>query len=384
MSVRDFFRQRAEAKRFGALPKAARELVFYAEDGGAWPHLGPIVSELLRRGHQLSYLTSSSDDPVLTRNEQGLHAFWIGSGIARTSIFVQLDARVCVMTMPDLECSFIKRSKLRPVQYAYVFHSIVSAHMIYRKVAFDHYDTDLCVGPHHVEEIRAAEQRYGLPAKELVQHGYGRLDTILAEGVAGDTDRAPGSTRVLIAPSWGPTCIVESLGEPLVRALVEAGFDVTLRPHPTTSERFPGAVEQVVAAMAGHDNFQLDTDMASSASLHASDVMVSDWSGAALEYAFGRERPVIFVDVPRKVNNEDYGELGIEPLEVSVREELGAVVSPDRLEDLPAAVERLVADPQAMRARIVAAREQHVFHVGRSAVAGADAIEAMLGAAVDG
>ena len=31
--------------------------------------------------------------------------------------------------------------------------------------------------------------------------------------------------------------------------------------------------------------------------------MVSDWSGAALEYSFGLKKPVIFLDLPKKVNN---------------------------------------------------------------------------------
>ena len=30
----------------------------------------------------------------------------------------------------------------------------------------------MAAGPHHVREIRAAEQAYGLPPKNLVEHGY--------------------------------------------------------------------------------------------------------------------------------------------------------------------------------------------------------------------
>ena len=33
--------------------------------------------------------------------------------------------------------------------------------------------------------------------------------------------------------------------------------------------------------------------------------MVSDWSGVAMEFAFGLERPVLFIDVPRKTNNPE-------------------------------------------------------------------------------
>jgi hypothetical protein len=40
---------------------------------------------------------------------------------------------------------------------------------------------------------------------------------------------------------------------------------------------------------------------------------------------------VVFVDLPRKVNNPAYQDIPCEPLEVAIREEIGVVVSPERL-----------------------------------------------------
>ena len=36
------------------------------------------------------------------------------------------------------------------------------------------------------------------------------------------------------------------------------------------------------------------------------DILISDWSGSAFEFAFGTLRPVIFLDLPKKINNESY------------------------------------------------------------------------------
>ena len=63
--------------------------------------------------------------------------------------------------------------------------------------------------------------------------------------------------------------------------------------------------------------------------MHDSDLMISDWSGAALDYAFGLGKPVLFIDVPRKVNDPSYTELGIEPIESSIRDVVGMVIPPD-------------------------------------------------------
>ena len=72
---------------------------------------------------------------------------------ARTVLFRKIECREFVMTIPDLQNMWLKRS-VHPVHYTYVFHSTNSTHTSYRKGAFDHYDTIMCVGQYHVDEIR--------------------------------------------------------------------------------------------------------------------------------------------------------------------------------------------------------------------------------------
>jgi len=380
-----------EQARFKRLPAEARSIVFYAEDAASWVHLGPVVEELVGElDRRVCYLTSNATDPVFERNLPKLECFYIGEGMLRATLFAAIQADVLVMTMPDLETMQIKRSRAK-VHYAYVFHSLVSSHMIYRAHAFDHYDSLLCCGPHHVEEARATEAELGLAPRRLIEHGYGRLDAILAERERRD-ERPPAAEaplRVLVAPSWGAQGLIEAHGVETTRVLLDAGYFVTLRPHPFTARKWPESIAALEREFSGHERFFLETNMSSQDSLHASDLMISDWSGAALEYAFGQERPVLFLDVPRKVNNPEYERIPCEPLEASVRAEIGVVHAPDALDELPAAVERLCADPSRFREQIRRLREQNVFNVGHSGRAGADAIAELadefrgVGAGVD-
>src|SRR5205085_4400175 len=141
-----------------------------------------------------------------------------------------------------------------------VFHSMVSTHMIYEPDGFDHYDTVCCVGPYMIDEVRRREHEYGLAPKELVEHGYGRLDAILESAAARPRrDRPSDPPVVLIAPSWGPTCIFETCGEQLVRVLLDAGYEVVARPHPMTMKKTPDAIPRLTTAFAGHPRFTLDT-----------------------------------------------------------------------------------------------------------------------------
>lgn len=370
------------AKAYSQLSQRDRAITFFAEDGGSWPHFEPIIHELTTtHGLTVSYLTSSATDPVLATTNQRLHAFDVGDGLGRTMMFQLLEAGVFVATLPRLGISVFPRSKKAKAlgtQYINVFHSMASTHMIYDADGFDQYDTIMCVGPFMVDEIRAREQAFGLPTKQLVEHGYGRLDSIITKrtyaGARPTTEAVTDDVNVLIAPSWGPTCIFETCGVELVRELLSDGCTVVARPHPETVKRTPEAIERLRAAHGAHPSFTLEVDVASQESLHRCDIMVSDWSGAALEYAFGLERPVLFIDVPRKVNNPEWQRLGIEPFEASVREQIGAIVSPADLAAVPAKIRSLVADPAAFADRIRTTRDTSIFNVGSSGAVAAQHI----------
>lgn len=357
-------------------------MVFYVESSGDWTHVGPIVEELLRRGTRVSYLSSDPEDPRLSLERKGLSTFFIGQGTIRTLLFVSLEAAVMVLTMPDLETFHIKRSTAHPTHYVYVFHSIVSTHMIYRERAFDHFDTILCVGPHHVAEIREAETLRGTAAKRLVEHGYARLDGILKERETRppgeEQDSEQDSPTVLVAPTWGPSGILERFGPELVQGLLDEGLRVIVRPHPETRRSTPQVISTLERRFGGDERFSLDQDMNSKDSLYRSAVMISDWSGAALEYAFGLLKPVIFVDTPRKVNNPNYEQLSITPLEVSIREQLGKLIPESELSRICGAAREIGRQRDDFRNRIETTRNEVVFNLGRSSEVAADAIERTL------
>ena len=139
-----------------------------------------------------------------------------------------------------------------------------------------------------------------------------------------------------------------------------------------TVKHRPDVIRSIEERFKEKADFILETDVGSLDSLHAADMMISDFSGVALEYAFGFERPVLFVDVERKVNNPDYDRIPHAPLEVSIRNEIGEVISPGELRRVPSAVRRLCSGAEGFAERIRQARQKNVYHVGRSGVIGAE------------
>jgi len=277
--------------------------------------------------------------------------------------------------MMDLQNLQLKRS-LHPVHYVYLFHSMGSTHMVDHENSFDHYDSLFCTGPHQVAEIRRREELKGLPPKHLFDYGHPRLEEVIEQGKAWRGQKAPGEqATVLIAPTWGDTSIFNSCGRELVGVLLDAGYRVIARPHYQTNRKSPEVVAAVRKAHAGHPRFEYVGQMGETESILRSDVLISDWSAMVLEYAWGLQKPVLFIDVPRRIRNPNWRELGIEPIEADIRSQVGEIVSPSALAEAPAAIERLLADPGRFRDRMRRMRETMVFRLGRSVPDGAAEIE---------
>lgn len=362
-------RDRAAVRAFERQNPAWRKLVFYSEGPGDWPHIGPIVEALLRHHDRpMSYLTSDPADPGLAIEDDRFRAFTIGSGTARTVLFARIQAGRFVMTLPDLGNLWLKRS-VHPVEYVYVFHSTNSTHTSYRKGAFDNFDTILCVGPHHLDEIRATEDVYGLRQKTLVEHGSVKLDAVIGEAQRQSAvEKAGDEIEVLIAPTWGESSFMEwPIGWDILTALLGAGFRTTLRLHPMTVRRMPGLVSALERTYGAERRFALERDMSAMASWLRSDVMVSDWSGAATEYAFATERPVIYIDTPPKIMNPEWGMVGLPSFESEIRSSIGLVASADQIDGIPSAVADAAARTASIRDELAALRDRKIFNVGSSA-----------------
>ena len=324
------------AMRYSGQPAKNRQLTFYSEGKNYWPHLGGLVCYVLDHSDiDVSFVTSDPNDPVFAVDNPRLHIFLIDQGAVRNYLFENIDTDLFVMTMPDIDQYQVKRSK-NPVHYLYTQHALVSLHMVYRLGAFDHYDTIFCGGPHHVTEMRAIEAAHELEPKTLVEHGYAWLDNVVAQAkIREQGTQDDGPKHILLAPSWGPEGVIESgVGGHLVDQLIEQGYRVTLRPHPETIKHAKPAVDAIVSTHTDNPNFAYEGNVSGQDSLHSSDVLITAWSGMAFDYAFGLGKPVVFIDVPKKINNPDYTQIPLTPVEIAMRERIGQVISPKALETL--------------------------------------------------
>jgi len=369
-----FFREWRAYRAFRALPRDERRIVFLAESHQDWHHFRPVLDHLTGPlGETVLYVCADAGDPAMHQQSPRIRAFCVGKGLPRIWFCQFVEADVLVTQILDLGNLELKRS-VHPVHYVFMTHSLTSTHMADRADSYDHYDTILLCGPHMEREIRRREGMQGLPAKRLIPHGYGRLDELIANRREPPPVRADADIHVLLAPSWGPQMILNACGMEIVDLVLAAGFRITLRPHYQTRWQTPELIDRIVAKHRGNPRFALVEQMAERDSLFDSHVMITDWSGAGQDYGMGLEKPVIYIDLPLKSRNDAWAALGMEPFESYVRDKLGALLPPAELARLPALIRELVRDPGRFRGNVAGLRAEWVYNVGRSGIAGAEAI----------
>ena len=364
-------RERADYKRFFSVLN--KHLVFYSESSGFYKYYKGIIEYILKNTNiAVHYITSDPNDQVfaISQSQPRLKPYYIAEKRLIT-LMMKLDCDVMVMTMPDIENFHIKRSYVRKdIEYVYVPHCIDSINMTMRTGAVDHYDSVLCVGKHQKEEITNTEAVYGLPHKALVDWGYTLLDEMRAQYAASAHEDKPGK-KILIAPSWQKDNIVDSCLEEILDTLKGRGYQITVRPHPQEVRLKQAYMEQLEAKYAADRDVEIQTDFSSNSTVFEADLLITDWSGITYEYAFTTLRPVLFIDTPMKVMNPEYEKINTPPINIWMREVIGAVVKPDELEKLPEAVERLLSGRDEYRERIDRFVHEYVYNLGNSGEVGA-------------
>ena len=355
-----------DLKKFENLDHTEKQIVFYSENQNSMFIFKSLIEELINQDITICYVTSSKDDPNLNSSNEKMRTFCIGEGIMRTKFFLNLKADILIMTMPDLGTSYIKRSKVYPVHYVYMFHAIASTHLVYKKSAFDNYDSIFCVGNFQIDEIRSREKLYKLNAKNLIETGYSHLDNLIKKYSTNKQIPINDPIQILIAPSWSDDGLFETAIEKNISILLDSGFKVTLRPHPMTQKKSEKKINFLLQKFSSNSNFVLEKNIPNFESFVKSDIMITDWSGAAIEYAFTLERPVLFIDVPKKIHNSDYEKLPEIPIEISIRDKIGEIISLSDMEVLPEKIQNLCQNPNIIKDKIKRIREELIANLGNS------------------
>lgn len=367
----DSRREKADYKRFFSVVN--KHLVFYSESSGFYKYFRGMIEYILKNTNiVIHYITSDPNDIVFTiaESQPRLKPYFIREKKLIT-LMMKLDCDVMVMTMPDLENYHIKRSYVRKdIEYVCVQHGMGSLNLTLRKAAEDHYDTVFCCGEHHKRELRQMEALDNTPEKKLVEAGYCLLDDMIRDYEAMEKQENE-LKEILIAPSWQKDNIVDSCLEKILDGLKGKGYHITVRPHPQHVRHKKAWFEQLAQHYAEDKDIHIQTDFSSNSTVFGADLLISDWSDIAYEFAYTTLKPVLFINTPMKVMNPDWEKIEEVPVNISARNIIGRALDTDELDKVTATVEALLLQKDAYREAIEKFRQQHTYNLGNSAEVGA-------------
>lgn len=361
-------REKADYKRF--FNTVNKHIVFYSESSGFYKYFKGAIEWLLKNSDApIHYVTNDPDDQIfeLAKREPRIKPYFIGQKKTIT-LMMKMDADVVVTTQEDLDNYYNKRSYIRKdVEYVFMFHHMTSTHMVATKESYDNYDAILCVGPHQAKELRRAEEVRKLPRKELVECGYDLIDEVIASYERDEETRVPNERpTVLIAPSWQEDCILDSCIDEMLESLLGHGYRVIVRPHPEYVKRYQVRWEALKTryARVSADELCFEGDFSSNTSVLTSDILITDWSSIPCEFCFASKKPAVFVDTPMKVSNPDWKELGIEPTDISLRNQIGRSVAMADVPSINDVVAHMLATQDEWKEAITEVLDGFVFNRG--------------------
>ena len=370
-------REKEDYKRFFSIRN--KHVVFYSEKSGFWKYFKDIAEELLKNSNlRIHYVTNDPKDQIfdLAKTEPRIVPYYIGPQKI-IPLMMKMDADLVVMTTPDLDTYHIKRSYVRKdTEYIYTPHDPMSVHMSFREGAMDHFDTTFCVGPQQIQEIRKTEEVYGLPAKTLVECGYCLLDDMMADWAKREKKPADGTKRILIAPSWNEDNILDSCADELIKNLLKDGRKITVRPHPEYVKRYAPKLNALMDRWKEQtgEGLVFETDFSSNESQYEADILITDWSGIAYEYSYTTGKPTLFINTKMKMPNPNWEKIGITPLEISLRDQIGRSLNKDELSKAEEVIAEMESHPAEWAEKIAKVREQNIFHPGEAGKTAAEYI----------
>ena len=272
--------------------KKAR-IIIYGEDKRYYNVFKPIIEELIRLEIPVIYYSSSEDDPIFEIKNDLLHTEFIGVGNIAYAKLNFIEADICLMTTPNLDVFQLKRSK-GVKKYVHIFHAPNEASM-YCLYSLDFFDAVLLNGENQIPDIRELEETRKTKVKELEIIGSTYLDELnkKKEEASKSITKVENKKTVLIAPSWGMNGLLKRFGEKIIDPILSNGYYVIIRPHPQSSIVEKDMLERLKTKYKNNTNIEWDFNRDNIYSLSRADVMISDFSGVILDYAFLFDKPTI-------------------------------------------------------------------------------------------
>lgn len=327
----------------------------------------PVIERLVARGVEPTLFTMYERDGSFPLLPAAVTHRTIAPGMVGYAYLNNLEAKLLVTTTPQLDVMTFRRSR-RVRHYAMIQHALGESRYV-RPFAYDFFDSVLCCGEIVKKNIRRMEEIRMVPPKILLETGLPHWEELIRSRNAGLPPQGGGN--VLVAPSWGPLSMFEAFGTSFVREIARR-FNVIVRPHPQMRISQPELYREIVSL----PGVAVSTEKTPSEAMSRSDILLSDISGIAHEFAFIYERPVVVIDRKMELGGLEGEILGGDSELKDACKEFIVPIPPEQISSIASHLEQALQTYR--KDTLISVRERLVYNFGHASdVAAGQLVELM-------
>ena len=340
-----------EITRYKKTEDKFKKIVIFTENNNYSFFFKEIVDKLLINNIPISIISSDKNDIFLNYKNENLNVFIIESFFLLQYFFSNIKCENFIMTTSDLGNGIINKSPFTK-NYLYIFHSLISTTVAYKKNAFKNYDSFFCPSKIHrkeLEEFFFNEKK----KKYFFEIGYPKIKELKSYRPI-NTDR---KNKILIAPTWGSDSAINKKEIfLLIEKLLEKKYIVIFRPHPMSFEKDKNSINSIINKYKYHENFKLSSDKDNSEVFFNCEFLITDWSGSAIEFSLAFQKPSIFLNTNQRIRNKDIKK-GDKILDTTFenicRSEIGVILKTENFGEIDKKLENLAQNLNQFREKII-------------------------------
>ncbi len=362
--MNSFINSIKEILRYKKIDKVFREIVFFTENNNYSFFFKNIIESLLDKQINVTIISNDKHDIFLKNNNKNLKVFIIDNFFLLQYFFSNINCKNFIMTTPDLGNGIINKSPFTK-NYIYIFHSLISTTVAYKRNAFKNYDTFFCPTTIHLKELKdffEGEKK----EKKLIKVGYPKINE-LKNFKPQIIDK---KNKILIAPTWGVDSAVNKYEIfILIEKLLEKEFNIIFRPHPMSFEKDKESINKILKKFNKYENFNLSKDKNNLEVFYNCENLITDWSGSAIEFSLAFKKPSIFLDTDQRIRNEDINkksEILSNTFENICRSEIGIILKTEDYENIEEKISDIKINQEIYQKRIINFENNFFYNVKNS------------------
>ena len=280
--------------------------IFFFENYFIEDHLSPYVYKYFDNNKTLLLATYDFKNKELYK----FNVIKIGNNFFLNFLFQFLRIKYCYSSTPELGKSYFVKSAFKITKYIFIQHSPMGLNGIYKKDAFNNFDVVQVINKFQKDDLI----EINLFSKKNIKIWKSKY--LFFHNKNNPIKKKNDKIKVLIAPSHG-TLFYEKAIDLLIKSLDQNLHHVEFRPHLMTIQKNKFLFKKI------KDNFIINSGKINFSEF---DILISDWSGAYIEFAHQKKQKSILIDVPQKILNDNFKQFSNNSIDIEARKILGKVI----------------------------------------------------------